>query len=89
MNELEKKIVFEYYAPGAQSAALAGAFNEWNPSRHPLKNEEGGWWRIALRLPPGRYEYRYLIDGIWENDQRPVICVPNPFGSWNCVIEVS
>jgi len=68
---------------------LAGTFNEWSLSNCPLKKEAGGWWRVKVKLPSGRYEYRYLVDGNWENDQRPVICVPNPFGSWNCVLEVS
>lgn len=88
-SNLEKGVLFEYYAPRATSVQLAGTFNEWNLSNCPLKKEEGGWWRVTVNLVPGRYEYRYLVDGSWENDQRPVVCVPNPFGTWNCVVEVS
>ena len=89
MSELEKKVPFEFYAPGAREVQVGGTFNDWAPSKCPLKKEAAGWWRAQLKLPPGRYEYRYWVDGIWENDQRPVICVPNAFGSWNCVVEVS
>ena len=86
---LEKTIEFEYYAPSAKEVELAGSFNRWNPVQTPLRRGPNGKWRVSLSLSPGRYEYRYRVDGTWQNDQRPVECVPNAFGTWNCVIEVS
>lgn len=85
----KKEVLFEFYAPQARKVDLAGSFNEWNPSRTPLKKDRQGKWVATLPLEPGRYEYRYRVDGDWQNDQRPVECVPNAFGTWNCVIEVS
>jgi 1,4-alpha-glucan branching enzyme len=87
-NKLAKKIDFEYFAPQAKQVQLAGTFNDWNPSRTELKKDRSGTWRITLLLAPGKYEYRYLVDQSWQNDQRPVECVPNVFGTWNCVVEV-
>lgn len=84
----KKKVTFEYYAPLARRVHLVGSFHDWNPSACPLKKGRSGKWKIELPLPVGRYEYRYLVDGVWENDQRPVGCVPNAFGSWNCVVTV-
>ena len=84
----EKKITFEYYAPQAKKVELAASFNKWNPAGTPLKKEKDGKWKVELNLPSGRYEYRYRVDGDWQNDQRPVECVPNAFGSWNCVLEI-
>lgn len=83
-----KKIVFEYFAPLAQQVRVAGTFNHWNGDENPLKKDRDGKWRLELELVTGRYEYRYFVDGTWENDQRPVECVPNIFGSWNCVVTV-
>ncbi len=82
------KIEFEYYAPLAQKVQLAGTFNRWNAQKTLLKKDREGRWKVVLQLSPGRYEYRYLVDGNWENDQRPVECVPNAFGAWNCVVTV-
>lgn len=84
----KKKAIFEYYAPLARKVHIAGTFNDWNPETTPLKKDQAGKWRTELSLPPGRYEYRYMVDGNWENDQRPVECVPNAFGSWNGVVTV-
>ena len=88
LNKGSKKIVFEYYAPLARLVYVAGTFNDWSLESCPLKKDKSGKWRTELALPLGRYEYRYRVDGIWENDQRPVECVPNAFGSWNCVVTV-
>ena len=85
---LKKKVIFEYYAPLVRMVYVAGTFNDWNLESFPLKKDKTGKWRLELALPLGRYEYRYLVDGIWENDQRPVECIPNAFGSWNCVVTV-
>ena len=87
-SKLEKKIEFEYYAPQAKKVELAATFNGWKSSETPLKKDNAGKWRVSLNLVPGRYEYRYFVDGSWQNDLRPVECVPNAFGSWNCVVEV-
>ncbi|MBN1688769.1 MAG: isoamylase early set domain-containing protein [Candidatus Omnitrophica bacterium] len=83
-----QKIQFEYFAPQVQKVLLAGNFNNWDAKRTPLKNDREGRWKVTLELPPGRYEYRYRVDDTWQNDQRPVECVPNAFGTWNCVITV-
>ena len=89
LGQKEQKVFFEYFAPQAKKVELAGTFNQWNPGRTPLLKDKDGKWKTTLNLPPGRYEYRYLVDGSWENDQRPMECVPNAFGSWNCVVQIS
>ena len=88
MPMLQKKIRFEYYAPHAQKVAVAGSFNGWSPEKNPMTKYRNGKWKAGFNLPPGRHQYRYWVDGSWQNDQRPVECVPNPFGTWNCVIVV-
>jgi hypothetical protein len=50
-----------------------------------MKKDKKGKWKIAISLKPGRYEYRFLVDGNWENDPSCNIWVPNEFGSQNCV----
>ena len=88
-KRLEKKVVFEFFAPQAEKVELVASFNGWDPSKTPLAKERGGKWKVTVKLPQGRHEYRYRVDGNWQNDQKPVECVPNPFGSWNCVLEIN
>ncbi len=80
-----KKVQFEFSAPEASEVFLAGEFNDWNPRANPLKKDKTGMWKLTLSLMSGKYEYRFLRDGNWENDPSCSGCVPNKFGSLNCV----
>jgi 1,4-alpha-glucan branching enzyme len=80
-----KKVPFEFVAPDAQKVVLAGDFNHWNPKTSPMKKDKKGIWKATVSLKPGRYEYRFLVDGNWVNDPACCDCVPNEFGSKNCV----
>ena len=80
-----RKVQFEFLAPEAQEVFIAGEFNDWNIRANPLKKDKNGVWKLDLPLMPGRYEYRFLADGNWENDRFCSGCVPNDFGSLNCV----
>lgn len=56
--------VFALVAPGAHSVQVLGDFSAWQPI--PLSDPEGdGIWTLVLDLPPGRYEYAYIVDGKW------------------------
>jgi 1,4-alpha-glucan branching enzyme len=81
-----KRITFKFHAPDAQSVLLAGDFNSWNPEMHPLKKSSTGLWKKMVSLSPGRYEYRFVVDGEWQNDPDCTTCSPNPFGGNNNVL---
>lgn len=63
IRKLERE--FTCQAPDAKSVYLAGTFNDWSESGTPLKKNRNGNWSTILSLPPGRYEYKFLIDGRW------------------------
>jgi 1,4-alpha-glucan branching enzyme len=86
---LPKSVTFEFFAPLSHVVCLAGSFNDWSTSATPLARDKSGKWSVTLSLLPGSYEYRFVVDGEWKNDQQPVPSVQNPFGSWNCVIVVA
>lgn len=53
----------------AKSVSIASDFNNWNMFGTPLKKAEGGWI-CKLDLKPGRYLYKYIIDGVWTEDPK-------------------
>jgi 1,4-alpha-glucan branching enzyme len=79
---------FEYFNPTAREVLVAGSFNDWQPAATPMSNQRGGKWSTELLLKPGRYEYRLVVDGRWQDDPMAARFVANPFGGLNCVIEV-
>ncbi|MDL2209343.1 isoamylase early set domain-containing protein [Desulfovibrio sp. OttesenSCG-928-O18] len=54
----------------AESVALVGDFNSWNPAANPMKKQKGGGFATTLTLPSGATnKFRYLADGKrWIND---------------------
>ena len=41
--------------------------------------------RRVLKLEPGRYQYRFVIDGEWLNDPLNENVEPTPYGGHNSV----
>jgi 1,4-alpha-glucan branching enzyme len=72
----------------AREVFVAGTFNEWQPKATPMVKGENGDWAIELRVPPGRYEYRLIVDGVWTDDPNAKEFVPNPHGGRNALLIV-
>lgn len=81
-------VEFSYEAPEAKEVFLAGSFNNWNVTNLPMSRDLQGVWRVWVPHTPGRYECRFIADGIWNDDPRACAYVPNQFGWCNCVVEV-
>jgi 1,4-alpha-glucan branching enzyme len=80
-----KEVRFQFPAPEVKEVYLTGDFNDWNTKSHPMKKDKNGDWEISISLQPGRYEYRFFVDGIWQNDTCGEGFVANSFGTLNCV----
>jgi len=68
--EAEKDLQFmEFHlsAPKAKNVELVGDFNGWKAGTLPL-SRSGAAWEVMLPLPPGRYHYRFLVDGQAQAD---------------------
>lgn len=75
--------------PTAQQVCIAGSFNDWQPDATPMTRRDDGQWVKELVLPPGRYEYRFLVDGEWADDPAATELIPNSFGTANAVLVVA
>jgi 1,4-alpha-glucan branching enzyme len=92
-----KPVEFSCHAPEAKAVFVAGAFNDWKPGATPLHNHlPNGKWTVTLPLPPGRHEYKFVVDGQWccepgcDHEYRGCPnCCANSFGTMNRVLEVS
>ena len=69
--------------------SVTGDFTDWSPEGIPMKRLADGRYRVLLRLAPGSYQYRVIVDGAWTNDLDSDRRVSNPFGSENSVLEVT
>lgn len=84
-----KSVSFLFTALENNSVSVAGDFNNWDPQANPLKRGKGGVWKTKLRLLPGSYQYRLVIDGWdWREDPLNPNKVPNDFGTLNSLLKV-
>lgn len=85
------RVTFELPAQvNAQSVAICGEFNDWDPETNPMKKHKDGSFSTTISLKPGNsYRFRYLVDGErWENDYAADAYLPNEFGSEDSVVSI-
>ena len=87
-----REVVVRFRDPAASDVRIAGDFNGWVPDKgvRSLIESDGETrvWTKILRLPPGTYQYRYVVDGEWREDPENPEREPNPIGSRNSVLVV-
>jgi hypothetical protein len=80
---------FVFVAPQAATVSLVGDFNDWDPTRSPMRTAQGVW-ATALRLSPGRYRYAFLVNGSeWRADPGAPSALDDEFGTPSSVVTVS
>ncbi len=73
-----RPVVFRLLAPAAQEVYLGGSFNDFDGSQHPLTRGDDGVWETTLALDPGRYSYKFKVDGRWRLDPTNPERTPEP-----------
>ena len=84
----ERTAEFQLSAPQAKSVNVCGSFNGWRTNAGGMTKDTRGIWRGSVQVKPGKYEYRFFMDGQWIDDPRASKTVANKFGSKNAVLEV-
>ncbi|HEX8890781.1 MAG TPA: M56 family metallopeptidase [Pyrinomonadaceae bacterium] len=69
----------------ARIVAVAGSFNNWNQSQF-LFTRVGDEWICKVNLPPGKYEYKFIVDGNWLVDPRNPKTTYDDRGNENSVL---
>jgi 1,4-alpha-glucan branching enzyme len=65
---------------------LVGDFNEWGTEDSEMERV-GRVWRKVVNLHPGRYQYRFVVDGQWLSDPSNSAQEPCP-GGYNSVLHL-
>jgi chromosome partitioning protein len=89
VDQINDALVFVTLYPRAENVQIAGDFNNWQPQETPMqKVGQSGVWQTQLKLPAGRYRYRLVVDGQWQQDPYNELTEINPFGEYNSVVEI-
>jgi len=71
LSDGQYEVFFHYQAPvGTKAVFLAGEFNDWKPDAHKMDGPDAkGLFTTKLTFKPGRYEYKYVLEGkTWRHD---------------------
>jgi hypothetical protein len=79
---------FTFRAEKAGEICLAGDFNDWRVCAAPLVRVGEDLWSVSLELPPGRYEYMFVVDGRWVTDPKASTFVDDGFGTKNALLVI-
>ncbi|MCB0665607.1 MAG: glycogen-binding domain-containing protein [Saprospiraceae bacterium] len=74
--------------PQAQNVILTGSFNNWNEKDLLMEKVSGGW-ELRCDLPPGRYEYKFIIDGQWTHDLNNPDKKRNEYATFNSILDIT
>lgn len=69
----KSRVTFRFRPVNSRSAKavyLAGSFNDWKPTELKMDGpDDSGLYQTTQELEPGRYEYKFVIDGKrWRRD---------------------
>jgi hypothetical protein len=89
-DELPKmaRSTFKVFAPGAKEVYLVGEFNDWKMDNASRMSHTNGSWNKEIKVTPGCYRYRFVIDGVWTEDPSNPQKAINPYGQMDSLIEV-
>ncbi len=94
VNRLSKKVVIQYpngktkfilpNHKNAEEVYISGSFNGWSTSEIPLE-KTGDGWEVELHLSPGKYLYKFIVDGEWMRAPGNSLVEGDGWGNYNSV----
>src|SRR6185503_14490881 len=80
---------FSLEPPTAQAVAVAGTFNGWSTTAHPMTADASRRrWTAVVPLPPGEHLFMFVVDGAWVTPPQADDYVDVGFGARNGVVVV-
>ena len=89
-NRRDGKVVVEFrFKPAGQGrqGCVAGEFSQWEPVK--MEGRSDGSFAAAMAIPPGVYQYKFVVDGRWQIDPDNSSFAMSPMGTVNSVAHLA
>ena len=88
-RDFVRRVAVSLDHPSAREIYIAGDFNDWKTTpQSALTKMPDGQWVTELDLPPGRYRYKFIVDGQWIEDPNNPHRAANAFGTTDSLLIV-
>jgi chromosome partitioning protein len=88
-KKVPEGVLFTLNAPKASRVCVTGEFTKWSRNGIPLERDPADkLWKVIVDIKPGKYEYRFIVDGAWIRDPGNAEFIPNGFGQDNSLLVV-
>ncbi|MCK4952105.1 MAG: AAA family ATPase [Gammaproteobacteria bacterium] len=85
-NPLQQVIL--NYQRSSGDIQIAGDFNGWIPDKDVETHVSNDRLQKIFNIEPGRYEYRIIVDGVWQHDPNNPKQVENEIGGSNSLLQI-
>jgi 1,4-alpha-glucan branching enzyme len=72
----------------AQRVIVTGSFNGWDVNSYRMQ-KVGKTWVFPISLRPGKYTYKFIVDGTWMLDPANSLWEENEYDTGNSVLWIS
>ena len=84
-----RPVTFTIHAEKGKEVYIAGEFNKWDPTAKKMAYKaRSGVYSATVKLAPGEYQYKFVIDGTWCADPENVNSIQNDQGTFNSIVTV-
>jgi chromosome partitioning protein len=83
-----QKVILTFRGYEGRKLQIAGEFNDWMPDNNVKTRQVKNKLQKIIRLRPGTYQYRLIIDGVWRDDPTNPDRVSNGVGGHNSILKI-
>lgn len=89
-QQIDEGALLRYYDPEAKNVQVAGDFSNWEPIENVMVQQKGDKiWKGTVHLKPGRYQYKFIVDGKWKIDPYNPEVATSDMGVSNSLLIIS
>lgn len=89
-QQIDEGVLFRFYDPVAQNVRIAGDFSNWKPVENIMVQQKGNKvWKGTVHLKPGKYQYKFVVDGEWKIDPYNPEVITSDVGVSNSLLVIS
>jgi len=87
--DVRRNVILRFPGFAGKDVRVAGDFNNWEPDQDITTRSSDGAVEKVLKLQPGVYQYRLVVDGQWQDDASNPDRMQNLMGGYNSLLRVA